>query len=251
MPNSKSKKTRKPLTGAQLAAIITAIITGICTVIAACIGLGVPIITSYITPPQPSPSEQSIPTPFPTPNYVQLPAITPAVAGEQLDFSPILIDITPEEIPHRLGLNETPHDGIYISQLWAFSTGDISWMVNYKDSTGEIAESEICTLIKDYPEEYQAPMNLKVDEATLPITIYSASRYSLKFTGAEILLSDYSPPKTEIDFLQPFTPGGGGPGPGWVEAPYAVFLPVETAETLIEHTVTNYKQDRVLRLIFL
>lgn len=261
MPRPKSKNPLKKLTNTQLVAIIVAMITGGCTLVAACIGLGVPILTEYLPkqaspiPPSVSPTSPTsgqplsdtttIPTPFifSTPHYVELPALTPAVAGEQLDFSPILIDITPEKIPDRLGFNETPYDGVYISQLWIPTAEEISWMVYYKDGTGIFAESETCTLIKDYPEKYQAPMNLKVSETTLPVTIYTATRYSLKITGAEILLSEYSPPKTDIDYLQPFTPGGGGAGPRWVEAPYAVFLPIETDRTLVKHTVTNYKVD--------
>ncbi|MDD2865294.1 MAG: hypothetical protein PHC99_11335 [Methylococcales bacterium] len=241
MPNTSSKKSMRKFTNAQLVAIIIAIVTGSCTVLAACVGLGVPLISSYF---ERTSNEQTQPDPnfFPTPYEYQLP--TPAVAGKQLDFSPILLNITLQEIPNVLGLNETPHEGIYISQLWISRSGDISWMVYYKDGTEMFAQSDTCTLVKDYPEEYQAPMNLRADKAILPVTIFSANRYSLEITGAKITVTDYSPPRTDVDYLQPFRPGGGGSGPGWVQAPYAVFLPVQTDEILVKpKAMAEYKVD--------
>lgn len=231
MPTTKPKRSQRKLTTPQVVAIIIAVITGLCTVIAAFVGLGVPLINSLVNLNNPSSIPQFQATPLPTPAYYRIPAVR--VAGEQLDFAPILVGVSTDEIPSKLQLNETPHEGVYISQLSSFRAGDISWWAYYQNGESEWAESETCLIVKDYPEEYQAPMNLRANKTMLSVDIYTARQYALKIKGGKITIVNYTSPRTDIDYLQPFRPGGGGPGPGWIAAPYALFLPVQTDDLTV------------------
>jgi hypothetical protein len=218
-----NKKESNPL----IAGVLVAVIGGCCVLIAAFIqvtgNFPLEIFRYVINRPG---------TPTSTFSSMDVPA-----AGTQLDFFPLLEPgQIPDDIPKEYELLSSSINGIYLSKLQA-NTSAPSLKAYYSDGSYVPAETDICLVNKGYPEYLQTPLNVRVSDFEFGVTVYTDSRYTMLIQDIDVIVSDYRPARTEIEYIQVGQPGAGGMG-----------LPFRTVRT--ERVILNKDNVRSYNIDF-